>query len=347
MVGLVVGTDTALAGVRMSDGLWLIVDRRGATLSVEHQSVRVDEPDGSFRRVPPALLEAVVIHGRNSVASDVWRLLAGQGVPAVLLPGRGHGPAAWVGGGLGGSLNIRRSQFRAAEDAQGCLLLARRMVQRKFRGYMDALIWAGHGESTFQNRLLELQSHLDEAVTLEHVRGLEGAAARFWYDWLAERIPEEWRFLGRNRRPPRDPVNAMLSLGYTLLATQAHSRVEAAGLDVHLGFLHQPVPGRPALALDVMEPLRPWVDLFVLGLLDRVVGPADFSNNDLDGCRLHKEPRGRFYSAWAYWNREVPPAVSGDDDVESVSGKGVGAWLQAEVRSLRAELESIRQEISA
>lgn len=323
----------------MSDRQWLFLDRRGLHVSVEYQTLRVDEGEGRFRRFPPFHLEAVVVHGRIAVTSDVWRLLAAHQVPAVLLPGRGQGPVAWMGAGLGGSLWLRRAQFAAAGDAAARVELARWMVHRKFAGYREALAWAGHPESVFGHRLDGLEEDLASSTDANTVRGVEGVAARLWYEWLAQRIPAEWGFGGRNRRPPRDPVNALLSLGYTLLATQAQGRAEASGLDVSLGFLHEPVPGRPALALDLMEALRPWVDVFVLGLLDRVLGPDDFHSSAADGCRLFKEARGRFYAAWAGWSREVPPAMPGADG-QSGRSSGTGPALQREARLLRAWLEA-------
>lgn len=318
----------------MSDGLWLFLDRRGLKVSVEHQTLRIDEPDGSFRRIPPALLETVVVQGRVLVASDAWRLLAEKHVPAVLLPGRGHGPVAWMGSGLSGSVGMRRAQFALSEDAKAHLQLATRMVHRKFASYRDVLAWAGHPKAPFLYRLEALEERLSTAVDADAVRGVEGVAARLWYEWMAERIPVEWGFSGRNRRPPRDPVNALLSLGYTLLTTQARGRVEAAGLDAHLGYLHEPVPGRPALALDLVEALRPWVDMFVLSLLDRVVTPVDFCINKADGCRLDKNGRGRFYAAWSSWNREIPPA-SGTVGKESHGQSGMGRAFLREIRDLR------------
>ena len=323
----------------MSDRQWLVLDRRGLQVSVEHQTLRVDEPEGRFRRFPPLHLEALVVHGRVSVASDAWRLLAAHRVPAVLLPGRGKGPVAWMGAGLGGSVGLRRAQYAAAADGASRVELARWTVQRKFAGYRGALDWAGHPEATFRHRLDGLEQDLLASTNADAVLGVEGVAARLWFAWLAQRIAEDWHFCGRNRRPPRDPVNALLSLGYTLLATQAQGRTEVMGLDVHQGFLHQPVPGRPALALDLMEALRPWVDMFVLGLLDRVLSPEDFRSSAADGCRLAKAARGRFYAAWAAWSREVPPAQNKAGEPPG-SDSGTGAALQREARALRALLQA-------
>jgi CRISPR-associated protein Cas1 len=126
-------------------------------------------------------------------------------------------------------------------------------------------------------------------------------------------------------------VNALFSLGHTLLATQALGRVEAAGLDAWQGFLHVPVSGRPALALDIMEPLRPWVELFVLDLLDTALSPEDFRCSEGEGCRLDKDARGRFYAAWSEWSRAVP--ADGH-----FHGTGLRTLLTRRVRDLRRQL---------
>lgn len=133
---------------------------------------------------------------------------------------------------------------------------------------------------------------------------------------------------GRNRRPPRDPVNALLSLGYTLLGAEMLSAVQEAGLDPALGFLHGIVPGRESLVLDLIEPLRPGVDALVLRLLEQVVTPAHFTRHPVQGCRLNKEGWGLFYPAWAnarrYWPLPLAP------DVELGDWTAVSAEAQVE-----------------
>lgn len=108
-----------------------------------------------------------------------------------------------------------------------------------------------------------------------------------------------WGFKERNRRPPRDPVNALLSLGYTLAGNSLGQMVSTYGLDVSLGFLHAPLSNRPSLMLDVLEPVRPWIDQWLwLKVHSGLLTPKHFSQSNEYGCRLNQEGRGLFFSAW-------------------------------------------------
>lgn len=322
----------------MSNGLLLVLDRREVEVRVENRALRVQEPDGGFRRFPPRILEAVTIHGAPMVRCDVWRLLAEHRVPAVVLPHRGQGEPAWLGSGLSATVGSRRAQYAAAASPEHRLELARASVAAK----LDSTIAAARhlGEPAVEEATQRHRIYLDHVSDRDSLLGIEGSAARAWYDALAHRIPAHWEFSGRNRRPPRDPVNALFSLGHTLLATQALGRVEAAGLDPWQGFLHVPVSGRPALALDAMESLRPWVELFALGLLDTALAPDDFRCSQAEGCRLEKEARGRFYAAWSEWSRAIPADGPGH-------GTGLRTLLTRRVRDIRRHLLSTGPEAAA
>ena len=130
--------------------------------------------------------------------------------------------------------------------------------------------------------------------------GLEGAAARDYFAALSLVVGARWRFTSRQRRPPPDPVNAMLSFGYTLLAEEAATAAAIAGLDPELGFLHSPRQGRPSLALDLMEEYRP---VIVDSVVARVVAtgqvrPEDFTATPDGGCRMAKPALTAFLDAY-------------------------------------------------
>ncbi len=145
--------------------------------------------------------------------------------------------------------------------------------------------------------------------------GLEGSAAAAWYDHLKTHLPDTWNFTGRNRRPPRDPLNALLSLSYTLVANELRRAVHAHGLDPALGFLHQPYPGRESLVLDLLEPLRASADAFALHCLQQLT-PEQFSYDPQQGCRLNQEGRAHYYGEWAssrlHWPRHLVAFFVGD-----------------------------------
>ncbi len=320
----------------MSDDLLLILDRRELLVRLDGRSLRIEQPNGDMQRVPLALIGMVVAYGAPVVACDVWRALADRHIPAVLLSARGSGGSTWVGAGLSGSIQARRLQHRAAADDHTRLAIARHIVAMKMRSQerlveavaarlspeasvMDRLTGfrAEPGDDTaLRETIVRTRIALDGAGQVPALMGLEGVTASAWYAWLASSLDQRWRFRGRNRRPPRDPVNAMLSLGYTLLAGEVRKAVQQAGLDPALGYLHGVVPGRDSLTLDLMEPLRPGVDAFVLRLLEAPITPQHFTYSKRDGCRLNKEGRGPFFGAWARARSAWPVPLPVDGEAE-------------------------------
>jgi hypothetical protein len=198
------------------------------------------------------------------------------------------------------------------------------------------------GTAELLQALQKYSAGLNQAGDTAALMGLEGAGAAAWYGWLAQHLEPHWKFSGRNRRPPRDPVNAMLSLGYTLLGAEVLGAVQQDGFDPALGFLHGIWPGRESLALDLMEPLRPGVDALVLSVLDEFIVPDDFQMQ-AGGCRLRKESRGKFFGVWArarrHWPLPLPaevPLTLDEFDWDSRDDNG-GKELPGEDNRLRTQ----------
>ena len=157
--------------------------------------------------------------------------------------------------------------------------------------------------STASETIKQLLPEVLNADNLETLRGVEGAAATVYFGVLDEMIlnsNKEFRFFGRNRRPPRDPVNALLSFAYALLSNDCISALESVGLDSGVGFLHRDRPGRSSLALDLMEEFRPCVaDRFVLTVLNnRMVKPSDFVVQENDSVLLKDDARRMILKLW-------------------------------------------------
>lgn len=178
------------------------------------------------------------------------------------------------------NIGLRRAQYRAADDAPRCLEIARALVTSKIRNQRTVLRrqlrgQAGHAEleARVDAALERMQISLraaERCSSIDVVRGHEGEAASQYFGVFKLLLPEPWanEFDGRNRRPPKDRVNAMLSFAYSLLTREAIAAATRVGLDPMLGFFHTMIPGRPALALDVIEPFRPaWSDTAVFRLL--------------------------------------------------------------------------------
>ncbi|WP_295888536.1 CRISPR-associated endonuclease Cas1 [uncultured Thiohalocapsa sp.] len=304
----------------MPTDLILVLDRRDTDVRLDGRALRVKHGDAPPAHIPLGVVGQVIVHGAPRVSCDVWRALAERGVPAVLQPGRGRGATAMIGAALGGTIELRAAQHRAADDPAAALRISAHLLRAKLRAQMQAArhlsglpppLPTAADLSPLERALNDGQDRIDRARTPAALMGAEGAAAAAWYRWLAAWLPTDWGFGGRNRRPPRDPLNALLSLGYTLLAGEVLGAVQQAGLDPARGFLHGTVPGRESLVLDLMEALRPAVDLVAIGLLFDWLDRTDFSNSPAEGCRLAKPARGVFYQRWALargdWPQLLPP----------------------------------------
>lgn len=203
-------------------------------------------------------------------------------------------------------IELRRLQFAAAADPERCLSLARRFTAVKIRNARTLVQRNADGDpARTLDRLKELIDAAESAASLESLLGIEGTAARTYFDAFATMLhPADeaermaFDFDGRNRRPPRDPVNALLSFGYAMLVEDLAVTLIAAGFDPYLGLYHQPRYGRPALALDLMEEFRPLI-------VDSVVLTAAVKCRDFvcRGGAVALTPAGRSAFLRAYERR--------------------------------------------
>lgn len=228
-----------------------------------------------------------------------------------------------LGSGLAVRLPLRRLQHQLAADSTTRLETAKWFVSEKMSRYVLPLhafvgLWpeAAPACAQFADKVLRAQEQVNAVDSLQTLLGVEGHVAQAWFALLAQYLPEELRFTGRNRRPPRDPVNSLLSLGYTLLLSEVRQAVLRAGFDPSLGFLHQDYPGRESLALDFSELFRAGVDHFVLNWLhDTALDKAPFYYRKDEGCRLSKTTRPLFFTAWAEYREQWPrPDQSGEEE---------------------------------
>ena len=279
----------------------LVIDQRNTHVRCDRKTLLIDRGGATAQRIPINLLDNVVIIGNPTIDTNVWRALSDAAVPATLLPARGSQTVTTIGAGLNVPLPLRRRQYRCAEDATAAIVLARWIITNKLDSYDLPLTrpqLAAQQKAAFLQQREKALAQLGDADSTDTLMGLEGSIASAWFSLLAASLPERWKFTGRNRRPPRDPVNALLSLGYTLLMSDIRQILISEGLDPAFGFLHQPCPAREALTLDLTECFRAGVDDFVLGLVSQFE-PSDFNHHQKTGCRLNKSCRQHFYNAWA------------------------------------------------
>jgi len=254
----------------------LFVQTQGAYLRLEGDTVRV-EVEGELRlQVPLHHLGGLVLFGNVLVSPFLLARCAEDGRAVVWLSESGRFQGR-LEGPVSGNVLLRRAQHQALDREDKALALAKAFVGAKVRNAKAVLQRALRERegSGLLRQAVEAQeavlTYLSQARTLEEVRGLEGQAAAAYFSAFGGMIlAPGFSFQGRVKRPPRDPVNALLSFLYTLLVADAVAALEGVGLDPQVGYLHALRPGRPALALDLVEEFRAWwADRLALTLLNR------------------------------------------------------------------------------
>lgn len=278
----------------------LVLDRRGLEISLRAGRLRIAVPGEAARFLPCAPLRHVVVTADLALSAQVLAGLAAEGVALTIVRRRGAGVTLCAH--PAGDVQLRLAQYRACTDPARTLQIARTVVRAKRAAQMrflrHLLRARPDARRPLRAALVTLRRiDLAGASDLDTLRGMEGAAARAHYAGLRAVLPPALGFRARRRRPPPDPVNAALSLGYTLLQGRAAQAAAAAGLDPLLGFLHAPVRGRDSLACDLVEALRPGVDAAIWELFrDRRLTAKHFRGAG-GACLLGKAGRAVFYPA--------------------------------------------------
>lgn len=283
----------------------LIIDHRNVELEYENRCLLIRQPDEPVRSLPLARLQRILcMHGVRVDTALIGQCLQ-QGIDFIVLNQR-HSDASFA---LHASHQLqaarRVAQYRYSSDAGLRQPLAQRLIRHKLALSLRTLRRQPHGpqrELALQ-RLQQQVAGLAGSPDADSLRGHEGVAQRQLFAYWQSCLPAELGFQGRQRQPPPDPVNALLSLTYTLVQQEAIRQCLSHGLDPWLGFHHELAPGRHSLACDLMEPLRPLIEEWVVGCLqDGEFNLHHFSQQN-GNCRLGKAGRERYY---LLWYRQLP-----------------------------------------
>ncbi|WP_031431750.1 CRISPR-associated endonuclease Cas1 [Methylomicrobium agile] len=284
----------------------LYLDRKNLGIKLDGQALALYEDGIRKGSVPLHLLERIVLRGNAQLESRVLGALAERNIGLVILSGRNTEATAMLAGGSHGDGVRRLGQYRTSIEDGLRIPLARRLVLIKVRSQRRLLKQALAaradlrypltGAATTLNGILAQLREDRQAPSLSTLRGLEGAAAAAYFAAFTRLFAPELNFTGRNKRPPPDPVNACLSLGYTLLHYDAVRACHIVGLDTMLGFYHDLSFGRESLACDLMEPLRPVMDGWVWQLFRERELRAEHFSHDKGRCVMNKAGRQRFYA---------------------------------------------------
>lgn len=280
-------------------------------LAVKGKNLNLLKDQESLARIPLHNIEAICTFGHQGASPALMSQCMEQNISITFFSSSGRFRGR-VTGELNGNVTLRRKQYRLADEEEECVRLASHMIIGKIfnseqllkRTVRDHALRVDTDRlSNVIGRLREARRAISECRDLESLRGIEGSAASAYFSVFEESIlqqKEVFFFKGRNRRPPLDPVNALLSFAYSLLASETAAALEGVGLDSYVGFLHRDRPGRNSLALDLMEELRPLiVDRFVLKIINRQqFTSSDFIIKENGAVILTDAARRNFLQLW-------------------------------------------------
>jgi len=284
------------------EGEILIVQEPRAYVGKKAGEITVRLDKKIISKHPIEQLQAVYLYGGIQTSTQALHALLEKGINVAYFSPAGRFLGMTTGLPTSG-IDARLGQARLFHSPEHRLSLAKEMIRAKIHNQRVLLMRNGQAPDLILKQLATLRDQTAHAPDLDSLRGIEGAAAAHYFAHFGSMLKgtafENFDFDGRNRRPPRDPVNSLLSQGYSILVKELTGMCHAVGLDPYIGVFHQPRYGRPALALDLMEEFRPLIaDSVVISLLNRrELEPSDFIQTSR-GTFLNNEGRRQFWRAW-------------------------------------------------
>ncbi len=296
----------------------LYVTSTDTYLSLDGENIVVKKSDQALMRLPLHNLENIVAFGYTGASPALMGTCAQRNIPLTFMTANGRFLARVIGESRGNVI-LRKEQYRMSDSERKSLDIAKNyligkfynskwVIERATRDYNERLNVAKL--KSVSSKLSESLCCIKDCKTLEELRGLEGEAASQYFSVFNDLIlqqKEDFRFENRNRRPPTDCVNAMLSFVYMLLANETAAALEAVGLDAYVGFLHRDRPGRVSLALDLMEEMRSIsADRFVISLINkRMVNKKGFIKKENGSVIMDDDTRKNILKAWQSRKQEI------------------------------------------
>lgn len=283
---------------------FVYLTEQGAVLQKTGERLVVEKDGQVLLDIPAAKVEGVLIFGNVQFTTQAVQLLLRQGIELALFTRRGR-LLGQLTSPFTKNIDLRRAQYARAGDPAFVLAQAQALVAGKLANCLEMVREFTHNHPDTEAkgeiaRLAEYLPRVPQQPDLDSLLGLEGAGARVYFAAFARMVRHTFGFTGRARHPAPDPVNALLSLGYTLVYNEIGSLLDGLGFDPYLGFYHQPRFGHATLASDLLEEFRaPLVDRFTLSLINnRVFVETDFYQHTGGGVYLQDEPRKRYFQEY-------------------------------------------------
>lgn len=287
-------------------------------LSRDGENIVVKVDNKEVLRRPIHTLESIICCNYIGISPKLMQLCVENNVSVSFVNEFGRFIAR-ITGKVNGNVLLRRTQYRIADECEKSLKISkncivgkvancRKVINRALRDHSDTIDC-----DKMKYAVKKLDASIDnvkKAISYDELRGIEGDAARCYFSVFNNFIlsqKDDFYFKDRNKRPPKDNLNALLSFAYTLLANDMESALETVGLDPYVGFMHTDRPGRISLALDMIEELRPYIaERFVINLINRKqITSNGFIKNESGGIIMDKDAKSIFLSAWQKRKREV------------------------------------------
>jgi len=276
----------------------LYITIQGSRLRVSNDCLVVEAPEAEeiLLKQPLGHVSEVILFGNVGLTTPAIQKLLSRNIPVTFLntSGRCYGKLI---SHLTPHVSLRKAQYSLCDCPDFSLDMAKGLVAAKIRHQKVILQRADQRDphldlGDWVTKLDQIEEKISLSQAINSLRGLEGKAAAVYFQGFRQRLPGGWGFDQRKYRPSPDPINAMLSFGYTLLTESATSAIRTVGLDPYAGFLHDAVYNRPSLGLDLVEEFRPVVDGMILWLVNsQMITLADFSIQGNQGrqkqCKMH------------------------------------------------------------
>jgi CRISPR-associated endonuclease Cas1 len=327
------------------DGIHLVAQRQGTRVGIRGASLRVTESDGTTsQEIPLASVESLSLLGSVQISTQCLHTLADRSIPVAFLSAAGRlvsllDPLDSV------SADTRRNQVRRFDEPASCLALSRQLVASKIRNQRTLLVRNGDAVPKPVLDSLAMQAAAaEQAESIDSLRGYEGQAAALYFEHFAGMVKcdaaAEFDRNGRQRRPPPDPINGCLSLAYSMLTHECTAALRTARLEPSIGAYHVSRPGRPALALDLMEPFRPLIaDSLTITAFNRGELKEGQFHRTAAGCLFTEAGRKSFFTVYGRrMSEEITHPVFGYKlsyrRMLILHARMIAAWINGEIPTL-------------
>lgn len=298
----------------------LFIDRKDIHIKLDGNALAFYVNGEKEGTAPIYSLKRVIIVGNATIETNVFHKLAEENVSVIFLTGKNLRFAGMLHGSLHNNALLRIKQYEK-NNPDFAINFSKKLVTEKINNQLSLIDYLNGERNDLnceairtKNTLIEIIKKIEsENIDMEKLRGYEGGASAVYFSFYTKAFPDSLGFTHRNRRPPKDPVNAMLSLCYTLLHFECVREIEMIGLDPCIGFYHTFEYGRESLACDFVEKYRACADRFVWELFRaRKILGNDFITEENSGCYLKKTGRAKFYPLSEEWRKELRPKIRDD-----------------------------------